>query len=211
MANIQAVVFDLYGTLIYLANETKPYAILFANLGLQTPEEVRQARRIALTEDFEDVARLVRRIKSNAQVDFASYQQEVEKERASASLYPETRAVLDKLKEQEIRLGLISNLASPYKSPFFNLGLNEYFDEVLFSCDVGLIKPDSRIYQKMIERLGINPAQTLMTGDKVHADVDGPRSIGINAVHLDRTNNSSKSISSLEGVFQYLNFARKPI
>ena len=204
MANIQAVVFDLYGTLIYLANETKPYAILFANLGLQTPEEVRQARRIALTEDFEDVARLVRRIKSNAQVDFASYQQEVEKERASASLYPETRAVLDKLKKQEIRLGLISNLASPYKNPFFNLGLNEYFDEVLFSCDVGLIKPDSRIYQKMIERLGINPAQTLMTGDKVHADVDGPRSIGINAVHLDRTNNSSKSISSLEGVFQYL-------
>src|SRR3989344_3260830 len=201
MANIQAVVFDLYGTLIYLANETKSYARLFANLGLQTPEEVRQAKRIALTEDFEDVARLVRRIKSNAQVDFASYQQEVEKERASASLYPESRAVLDKLKKQEIRLGLISNLASPYKSPFFNLGLNEYFDEVLFSCDVGLIKPDSRIYQKMIERLGINPAQTLMTGDKVHADVDGPRSIGINAVHLDRTNNSLKSIFSLEGVF----------
>ena len=111
---------------------------------------------------------------------------------------------MGKLKEQKIQLGLISNLASPYKSPFFDLGLNDYFDEVLFSCDIGLRKPDQLIYQKMMERIGINPAQSLMTGDKVHADVDGPKSIGMNAVHLDRSNNSSESISSLKGVFQYL-------
>lgn len=204
MANIQAVVFDLYGTLIYLADETKPYARLFADIGLQTPEEFRRARRIAITEDFDSLASLVRRIRPHAQIDLESYQQKIEKERASASLYPETRKVLEQLRDQKIRLGLISNLASPYKKPFFDLGLNSYFDKILFSCDVGLRKPDPRIYQKIIEHFGINPVQALMTGDKVHADVDGPKLIGMNAVLLDRTNNSQNSISTLDGVFQYL-------
>lgn len=204
MENIQAVVFDLFGTRIYLTDETKPYARLFANVGLQTPKEFKHARRIALTENFDDLASLIKRIKPNTKIDFEPYEPEVEKERASASIYPETKKVLDQLREQKIRLGLISNLASPYKKPFFNLGLNEYFDEVLFSCDVGLIKPDSKIYQKIIESLRINPAQVLMIGDKIHNDVDGPKSIGMNAILIDRIKNSSQSISSLEGVFQYL-------
>ena len=204
MADIKSVVFDLYGTLIYLADETKPYAKLFTDIGLKTLEEFRQVRRIALTEDFDNLADFVNKIKPNSQIDINIYQQELEKELKSASLYPETKGVLEKLRKQNIRLGLISNLASHYKRPFFDLGLNEYFDEILFSCDAGLRKPDSRIYQKIIERFRINPAQVLMIGDKVHADVDGPNSLGMNAVHLDRTKNSLNSISLLEGVFQYL-------
>ena len=124
MANIQAVVFDLYGTLIYLADETKPYIRLFADVGLRTPEEFRRGRRIALSEDFDNLDGLVRRIKPTIQINLDQYQQELENEIASASLYPETKKVLGKLRDQKIKLGLISNLASPYKEPFFDLGLN---------------------------------------------------------------------------------------
>lgn len=204
MAEIQAVVFDLYGTLIYLADETKPYARLFTEMGLQTSEEFRQARRIALTEDFANLTDLVKRIKPNTEIDLLQYEKEIKEERASALLYPETRSVLDNLRKKDLRLGLISNLASPYKLPFFELGLNEYFDEVVFSCDVGLRKPDLGIYQKIVEKLGIDHSKALMIGDKVHADVDGPKSIGMNAVHIDRRGTSPNSISTLEGVFQYL-------
>ena len=204
MTNIQAVIFDLYGTLIYLAHETKPHARLFADLGLQFPEGFERARRIVLTEDFDNLAGLVKRIKPNLTIDLSPYEKEIEQERASALLYPETSSVLDELKRRNIQLGLISNLASPYKQPFSGLGLNQCFDEVLFSCDLGLRKPDPRIYQKMIEQFKINPAQALMVGDRVHVDVDGPKSIGMNAVHLDRTKNSPNSIFTLEGVFQYL-------
>ena len=201
MKDIQAVVFDLYGTLIYLANETKPYARLFANMGLQTPEELKQARTIALTEDFSNLSNLVKRIKPDSKVDLIPYEREIEEEVASAETYPETRSVLDDLRKINIKLGLVSNLASPYKKPFFVLRLDQYFDEVIFSCDIGLRKPETKIYQKIIEMLKINPAQTLMTGDKVSADVDGPKSICMNAVHLDRTNTSSNSISTLDKIF----------
>ncbi|MCK5630588.1 MAG: HAD family hydrolase, partial [Nanoarchaeota archaeon] len=147
---------------------------------------------------------LVKKIKPDMQINLKPYQQELEKEIASAKLYPESREVLEELRKKNIKLGLISNLASPYKEPFFEFGLNEYFDEVLFSCDVGLRKTNPKIYQKMIKNLNINPSQVLMTGDNVRADVDGPRSIGMNAIHLDRRNASLNKISTLEGVFQYL-------
>ena len=205
MADIQAVIFDLYGTLIYLADEKKPYTKLFQDLGFQTPNEFRKVRRIALEENFENLASLVRRLKPNTQIDLTDYQQELEKELASATLYFETTDALSKLKNQKTRLGLISNLASPYKKPFFDLEINEYFDEMLFSCDVGLRKPDQRIYENIVEKFGISPSQALMIGDKFHADVDGPKSIGMNAVHLDRTHKSyNSSMHTLEEVFQKL-------
>ncbi len=205
--SIQAVIFDLYGTLLHLSKETKPYARLFADLGLKTDLELKEARHIALTNNFDSLADLVQKIKPKGQfssIDFASYQREVEEERASATLYLETRDVLEKLRDQNIKLGLISNLASPYRKPFFDFGLEKFFDQVLFSCDVGLTKPDSRIYQMMTNRLNINPQQALMTGDKVHADVDGPRAIGMRAVHLNRRNATSDSILTLNGVFDFL-------
>ena|SRR3989338_2620889 len=220
MADVKAVIFDLYGTLIYLAEETKPHERLFADIGLQTPDEVKQARRIALTENFNTLADFVKRInkikrdagtkiKSDIEIDIAQYEQELEAEKASASLYSETKSVLGDLRKRNIQVGLISNLASPYKEPFFKLGLAEYFDGVIFSCDAGFKKPDKRIYQKIIGMFNLNPAQALMTGDKVYADVDGPKSIGMNAVYLDRKNPSSSnpssgSIFTLEGVFGYL-------
>lgn len=207
MSNTQAVIFDLYGTLLYLAKETKPYAKLFADLDLHSDSELKSARHIALTENFDRLADLAERIKPNGQfssIDFISYQQEVEEERNLATVYPETRDVLEKLGDRKLKLGLISNLASPYCKPFFDLGLDIYFDEVLFSCDIGLTKPDPRIYQIMMDRLNINPGQALMNGDKVHADVDGPKAIGMRAVHLDRSRGSVNSISTLDGVFDYL-------
>ena len=59
---IKAIIFDLYDTLLYIANETKPYTKLFLNLSLQ-PAEFKQAKAIALTEDFADLSGLVKRIK----------------------------------------------------------------------------------------------------------------------------------------------------
>jgi HAD superfamily hydrolase (TIGR01549 family) len=204
MVNIQVVVFDLFGTLLYLAKETSPYVKLFTNMDLQNPDEFRRAHRIAITEDFDDLAGLVRRIKPKTQIDTVSYEQEVEEEQASAQIYSETKKVLNKLKDQKIRMGLISNLASPYRAPFFNLGIDGYFEKILFSCDVGLRKTDPRIYKKIIQQFEVDPAYILMVGDKIHADVNGPISAGMNAVHLDRTGKSQGSISTLEGVFQYL-------
>lgn len=200
--NIKAAIFDLYGTLISLTEETKPYFKLFLELGLSS-EEMKPAREIALSEDFADLSGLVKRIKPNANINLQSYEDEVTTELKSAVLFPETKRVLEKLQERNFRLGLVSNLASPYKKPFFDLGLDRYFDKALFSCEVGLIKPDIRIYQRILQDLNSTPHQALMVGDKINRDVDPPKSIGMNAVLIDRNNQYKPSIRSLEEIFQY--------
>ncbi len=73
MTNFQAVIFDLYGTLLYLSKETKPYARLFADLGLQRPEELKDARHIALTENFDRLTDLVGRIKPHGHSKFIDF------------------------------------------------------------------------------------------------------------------------------------------
>lgn len=204
MAEIKAVILDLYGTLIYLAEETKPYLRLFAALGLNTCEELKQARKIALTQDFNNLEDLAKKIRPNAKINLQNYEVEVQNEISSAKLYPEAKKVLDELKIKNFKLGLISNLASPYKNPFYNLGLNNYFAKVLFSCEAGIIKPDPKIYRQMLRDLNINPQNALMAGDKISVDFDGPKSVGMQAISLNRIQASANSISTLEGIFEHI-------
>ncbi len=204
MKNIQAIVLDLYGTLIYLGNPTNPYKKLLAEIGLQTSEEFKQAYKIALTEDFDNLADFVKRIKPDCPIDLKPYQEEIEKGVSSAVLYPETKDFLDELRKKDLKLGLISNLAFPFKKPFFELGLDKYFDNVLFSCEIGLIKPDPNLYQRMIDLFSIDASQILMVGDNLYADFNGPKAIGINAILLDRTSGSPNSISNLTKALQYI-------
>ena|SRR3989338_4727171 len=199
---IKAVIFDLYGTLIY-NKDTNPYLRLFLELGL-SPEEMRQARKIALTEDFSDLSGLANRIKPGATINLRSYEEEVAEGVASAATFPETKKVLEELQERGLKVGLISNLASPYKKPFFNLGLDRYFEKVLFSCEAGWSKPNVKIYERMMQELNITPAQALMIGDKLHCDVTPPLSLGMNALLIDRNNKTKPAIRSLDEIFQYL-------
>ena len=98
----------------------------------------------------------------------------------------------------------LAHETKPYVNLFVDLGLDAYFDQVLFSCEAGLMKPDPRIYQRMMVMLNVEPQKALMTGDKIKNDVEGPRSIGMHAVHLDRENNSAWSIATLDQIFDYL-------
>ncbi len=204
MAEIKAVILDLYGTLIYLKDKTNPYLRLFTELGLQSCDELKQARKIALTQDFNNLEDFIKKIRQNAKINLQTYKAEIQKEISSAELYSETKKVLEELKIKNFKLGLISNLASPYKKPFYDLGLDKYFTRILFSCETGLIKPDPKIYFKMLQDLNINPANALMAGDKISADFDGPKAIGMQAISLNRIQTSTNSISTLEGIFKYI-------
>ncbi len=212
MPVLQAIIFDLYGTLVHLTEEKHPYsrlfADLFADLNLRTPEEFREARKTVLTEDFKSLTDLVNRIKPGAFLDLESYEQKVAASVTSVMAYPETREVLTELRKRKFKLGLISNLASPYKEPFFRLGLHEFFNTVVFSCEVGLAKPDFGIYEKALRDLGLVPSQAMMIGNKVHCDVDPPKVLGMEALLIDRENTytgSYQKITNLKQALTYLN------
>ncbi len=198
---IEAIIFDLYGTLVHRSRETRFYYRLFTELSLDY-KEVLAAKHICLTEHLPDITSLVKRLCPHKSIDTASYDAELREEIESCILYPETLEVLDALKQRGVRMGLASNLATPYKEPFYSLGLAEFIPAPTFSCDEGVVKPEEKIYRIALSSVKVQPQNALMVGDKFNNDVQGPLSVGMNAVLLDREGSSSYShrIKTLRGL-----------
>ena len=99
--------------------------------------------------------------------------------------YPDVIATLSALRDRGFRLASVTNRG--YSGPDFweevrELGLEELFEEVVVSCDVGYMKPHARIYEVTFERLGVEASECLMVGDDLRADVEGPKTLGMMAV-----------------------------
>ncbi len=203
---IEAVIFDLFGTVMHISKEMKPYTHLFAEGGFANPEQVRAARRICLTEYLPTLSTVAQRLWPDKSIDTACYEEEVHQEIESCVLYPETVDVFEQLRQRKIKIGLISNLATPYKEPFFRLGLSAFIPHPVFSCDEGTLKPEKRIYAICLNQIGVSPGNAIMIGDKVSNDVEGPSSVGLKGILLDRTCSSAypMKMSTLRDVFAYV-------
>lgn len=93
--------------------------------------------------------------------------------------------VLGALRDAGLRMVVVSNANGTLRAAFRRLGLDEYFVEILDSCEVGVEKPDPRIFELALERSGSSPATTLHVGDIYLVDVVGARAAGIRGVLLD--------------------------
>jgi epoxide hydrolase-like predicted phosphatase len=60
----------------------------------------------------------------------------------------------------------------------------ELFDAIVFSCEVGLRKPNPAIFRHACERVGVEPADALLLDD-FGPMVDAARSIGLTGVHVE--------------------------
>jgi HAD superfamily hydrolase (TIGR01549 family) len=180
----KAIIFDLYNTLLYTKHKTKPYLNLFRSLGL-SKEEMNFWRDKVMTENFNSFEDLKNTINPSSNVYVEKYEYDVQEENDSTHLFDDTKFVLDELFKR-YDLYLISNIATPYKKCFYNLGLDKWFREPIFSCDVGCSKPDPKIYDIVIQKSGLQPGQLLMIGDSVKADFEGSMNCGIKAILKDK-------------------------
>ena len=66
------------------------------------------------------------------------------------------------------------------------MGLGSMLDAVVSSAEVGLHKPDPRIFELACARVGVRPAEAAHVGDHPYADVLGATTAGMAAVLVDR-------------------------
>jgi putative hydrolase of the HAD superfamily len=100
--------------------------------------------------------------------------------------YDDVRPALMRLSARGIRLGLISNWDGRLVGLMNGLGLSELLDAVVSSADVGLHKPDPRIFELACERLGVTPSDAAHVGDHQYADIIGAEAVGMVPVLIDR-------------------------
>jgi len=101
-------------------------------------------------------------------------------------VYPEVWATLAALREKGVRLGVVSNWDERLPSLLESLGLAASFDAVVCSSEVGVEKPDRRIFRRALELLRADPGAALHVGDRRLEDVEGAIAAGMHAVQLDR-------------------------
>lgn len=100
-------------------------------------------------------------------------------------LAPGALETLDRLRERGLRLGLASNAPFPPEMmarQVLGNGVGERMDAIVFSSEVGWRKPDARLYQAALDRLGVGPEAAVYVGDRQIEDHDGPRAVGMAAV-----------------------------
>ena len=108
--------------------------------------------------------------------------------RASAlwrMVMPGVPEALGRLQRRGLTLAVISNSDGTCAKGLEDAGLLGYLSFVIDSADVGVEKPDPRIFEIALARCGADPRRTLYIGDLYHADVVGARRAGLHALLLD--------------------------
>lgn len=99
--------------------------------------------------------------------------------------YPFTDDVVSSLKGMGIRTGLISNWDRGCRRLLDANGLSAQFDPLIISSEVGMEKPDKRIFELALEKSGADPDECLYVGDNYYDDVLGASRAGIRTILIN--------------------------
>ncbi|MCM3748075.1 HAD family hydrolase [Paenibacillus pasadenensis] len=93
--------------------------------------------------------------------------------------------LLEQLKLEQIKLGLITNgSVHSQNSKIDQVQLRSYFDAIIVSDEVQLKKPDPKIFELALERLGVSAASSIYVGDHPRNDITGAKSAGLGTVWI---------------------------
>jgi HAD superfamily hydrolase (TIGR01549 family) len=96
-----------------------------------------------------------------------------------------TRAMLERLREDGYRLAVISNADGRVRELFRSAGLDDLFELIVDSHELGIEKPDPRIFTHACELMRTTPERSLYIGDIYEIDVVGARAAGMPVVLVD--------------------------
>lgn len=99
-------------------------------------------------------------------------------------LLPGAADLLDRLAQRGIRRGLASNASSHYfvTECCRRLALDRRLDPILSSAAVGWAKPHPAIFQVMLSAWDVPPADAVMVGDTLGADIAGARAMDMRSI-----------------------------
>lgn len=223
MTKLRAVCFDLFFTLIVPAYDSKDNEndVLY----MSTEEWERYAEAEALYRERavgaeRDEECIISKITDQVAFPVSSAQKKEILERrkcrmrrAMTHVDEKIVSALGRLRETGVKLCLISNADAIDCMFWQECPLSGYFDEVLFSCDVGILKPDLEIYQEALRRLECEPEETLFVGDGGSQELKGAKNAGMITVfteYLDRKEGGKREEISRWADYQIDDFEELP-
>ena len=97
---------------------------------------------------------------------------------------PDAIPTVEELRRRGHRLGMISACTAEVPDVWEQTPFGGLFDSTVFSCSVGVSKPDPRIYEIACEELGVEPGDCLFVGDGANDELPGAERVGMTALQL---------------------------
>jgi putative hydrolase of the HAD superfamily len=97
---------------------------------------------------------------------------------------PDAVPTLEELRRRGHLLGMISACTEEVPEIWDETPFRGLFDSTVFSCSVGVSKPDPRIYRLCADELGVGPADCLFIGDGANDELPGAERAGMTALQL---------------------------
>jgi putative hydrolase of the HAD superfamily len=102
-----------------------------------------------------------------------------------AIIFSDAVETLLSLRQRGYKLGLLSNTwwaAAWHNADLAAHGLTSLLDEVVYTSDLPYSKPHPATFQTVTSRLGVDPVDCLMVGDRLVDDVSGALGVGMRAI-----------------------------
>lgn len=207
MNAITAVGFDLDGTLFdHAGAATLAINDFFAAFDVAPTAEIRaewfgsedtqferwRSGEISFEEQRRERLRSVlpiagRPVPTDAQELDALFARYLQAYRAAWRLYDDSARLVRDLRADGYRVGLLTNGATDQQTDKLeHTGLNDAFDAICISAQIGFQKPDPRAFRLLADSLGTDPQQCLFVGDNPAHDIAGARAVGMATVLVDR-------------------------
>jgi len=197
MRDIKAIIFDAYGTLFDVNSAAEKCKGKigdewegFANYWRTTQLEYTWLRSLMKRhEDFWQVTEDSLNKSMKAFKIDASMKNELLNLYKVLSPYPEVKELLKKLKEKKYRLAILSNGTPALLNELVKSNnLENIFDDLFSVEEVGIYKPDSKVYDMPIKKYQIKAEEIAFLSANTW-DVSGGGNYGYNAVWVNRNKN----------------------
>ena len=196
---VEAVIFD-YGGVLARTVDPEPRAVWERDLGLAPG---------ALTTAVHD-ERLWVAAQNGSITSDAHWQAVGEALGLSASQLRELRAsfydgdvlnqqllaYIDRLRQQDIALGLLSNFSTDLRGMLEAQDLLRRFDHVAISAEIGTMKPDAAAYEAILGMLAV-PASACVFIDDLPANVAAARALGMHGIVFEDTTSCLEALDGL--------------
>ncbi len=196
---IQAVIFDGGGVLVHGTGDRSRKARWEQRLGLEAGMLDRAIWRLPASQRASVGRATEDEVWQEAAQHFALGGDEAAQLRAdyfSDSVWNEALIGFVRALRPRVKTGLLSN-AWPNARASIRDHVNEsMFDDMIFSAEVGLAKPDRRIYELALARLQVQPAEAIFVDD-VKENVEAACALGIAGIRFESTEQAILEIERL--------------
>ena len=108
----------------------------------------------------------------------------------------ETRALVDDLKRAGYKLYVLSNMSREFIDFLRRTEIYGCFDGEVVSCEEGVVKPEPRIYEILLDRFGLDPAETLFIDDR-RSNLEAAAAFGIATFHFREPESSCTQLREM--------------